>query len=218
METAGSEDMPEDAERRGLGTPATRAGVIERLVKTGLIERKKKNLIPSDKGITLISILPGALKSAKLTAEWEHKLKQIESGILESSVFMNDITNFITDIVRANKAPKPEFHSLFPDANTSSSEPLGKCPRCNSPVYEGKKGFFCGSNSCGFKIWKESKFWTSKRKPLTAQIVTALLRDKRVIAQGLYSSKTDKTYTAIVVLDDTGDGFVNFKLEFDKRK
>jgi DNA topoisomerase-3 len=216
METAGTEDMPDEAERRGLGTPATRAGVIERLVKAGLIERNKRNLIPTDKGMTLIAVLPEALTSAKLTSEWEQKLSQIESGTLDSSSFMDGITQFVTTIVQANKAPKPEYQALFSDI-APTSKPLGNCPRCGLQVHEGKKGFFCAGKTCGFKIWRESKFWTNKRKPLTTQIVTALLRDKRARLTGLYSTKTGKTYDATVVLDDTGDGFVNFKLEFDRR-
>lgn len=217
METAGADDMPEDAGRRGLGTPATRAGIIERLVKTGLIERSKRNLVPTEKGMTLIAILPDALTSAKLTAEWEHKLCRIESGILDSTAFMDSIAQFIASIVQENKTPKPEFQSLFSGATPSTGPSLGDCPRCGLQVSEGKKGFFCAGNTCGFKIWRESKFWVNKKKALTAPIVAALLKDKRVRLTGLYSAKTGKKYDATVVLDDTGDGFVNFKLEFDRR-
>ena len=105
----------------------------------------------------------------------------------------------------------------FPDVKKQTADSLGLCPRCDSPVREGTKGYFCDSRTCGFKIWRESKFWTAKKKPLTAAIVTALLKDGRVALKNLHSEKTGKKYDATVVLDDTGDGFVNFKLEFSKQ-
>jgi DNA topoisomerase-3 len=215
METAGAEDMPEDAERKGLGTPATRAGILESLIKRGYAERQKKNLIPGDKGKNLIAVLPDALTSAKLTAEWEHKLLQVQRNELDGAAFMDGIAEFTRSVVLSNAAPKPEFAALFPEAKKSDAPELGKCPRCGSPIREGKKGFFCDKRNCGFKIWRESKFWTAKKKPLTAAIVTALLKDGSVNLKGLFSEKTGKTYDAAVVLDDTGDGYVNFKLEFN---
>lgn len=160
-----------------------------------------------------------ALTSAKLTAEWEHRLKQVERGELDGDAFMAEIAAFTKSIVLSNTAPKPEFISLFPEAKKKTAEPLGKCPRCDFPVREGAKGFFCDSSSCGFKIWKESKFWTAKKKPLTAAIVAALLKDGRIALKGLYSEKTGKKYDATVILDDTaGDKFVNFKMEFNKKR
>ena len=218
METAGAEDMSDDAERKGLGTPATRAAIIEKLVKAAFIERSKKNLRPTDKGKNLIAVLPDALTSAKLTAEWEHKLKQIERGELDGDTFMGDIASFMAAIVRENNAPKPEFASLFPDARKPAAEALGACPRCGSPVREGAKGFFCDSRDCGFKLWKANKFFEAKRKPLTAAIVAALLKDGRVSLKGLFSEKTGKEYDAAVILDDTGGQFVNFKMEFAARR
>jgi DNA topoisomerase-3 len=218
MENAGAVDMPVDAERKGLGTPATRAAIIEKLVKAGFAERSKKNLLPKPKGKNLIAVLPDALTSAKLTAEWEHKLRQIERGELDGSSFMADIASFIMAIVRDNNAPKPEFAALFSDTSKKPvSDAIGVCPRCGSPIREGVKGFFCDNRSCGFKIWRESRFWTAKKKPLTAAIVSALLKDGRTAVKGLFSEKTGKKYDATVVLDDTGDGFVNFKLDFAKR-
>ena len=221
MDTAGAEDMPEDAERlgvppmrAGLGTPTTRAAIIEKLIKSGFVERSKKNLLPTDKGKNLIAVLPASLTSAKLTAEWEHKLKQVERGELGGDEFMAEIAGFIKTIVAENTAPKPEFILLFP--KKESGESLGCCPRCKSAVREGTKGFFCDNRECGFKVWRESKFWTAKKKPLTAEIVAVLLKSGRVKLTGLFSEKTSKKYDATVVLDDTGNGFVNFKLEFDK--
>ena len=214
MENAGAEDMPDDAERKGLGTPATRAGIIEKIVKAGFVERVKKALIPTSKGKNLIAVLPEALTSAKLTAEWENRLQLVERGELSERNFMDGIAEFTKSIVESNSAPKPEFMSLFPESKRQAAESLGVCPRCGSPVREGAKGFFCDSQTCGFKIWKESKFWTAKKKPLTAAIVSALLKDGRVAVKGLHSEKTGKKYDATVVLADTGDGFVNFKMDF----
>jgi DNA topoisomerase-3 len=220
METAGAEDMPDEAERKGLGTPATRAAIIEKLVKTGFIERQKKNMIPTNKGKNLIAVLPDTLTSPKLTAEWESKLLEVQRGGLAAAAFMDGITAFITAVVKENNAPKPEYAGLF-GGNKSTGEPLGVCPRCGAAVRESAKGFFCDTRSCGFKIWKESKFWTAKKKPLTAAIITVLLKDGSAAVKGLYSEKSGKKYDTKVILDDTGDGFVNFKLDFgqggDKR-
>jgi DNA topoisomerase-3 len=216
METAGAEDMPDEAERKGLGTPATRAGILEALIKRGFAERVKKALIPTEKGKNLIAVLPEALTSAKLTAEWEHMFLQVHRNELDAAAFMDGIAEFTKSIVLSNNAPKPEFAALFPNPKKPDAPELGRCPRCGSPVREGKKGFFCDKQDCGFKIWKESKFWTAKKKPLTAAIITALLKDGRVAIKGLSSEKTGKKYDATVILDDSGSGYVNFKLDFSK--
>ena len=214
MENAGAEEMDDDVERKGLGTPATRAATIEKIIKAGLAERQKKNLIPTDKGKNLIAILPDTLTSPMLTAEWENKLKQVERGALPDSEFMDGIKALIKAVVVDNNTPKPEFAALF-GGRQNDTLALGSCPRCRSSVRESAKGFFCDSHSCGFKLWKDSKFWTAKRKKLTAAIVTALLKDGRVALKGLYSEKSGKTYDATVILDDKGDGYVNFKMEFE---
>jgi DNA topoisomerase-3 len=216
METAGAEDMPDDAERKGLGTSATRAGIIEKLIKTGFVERQKKNLIPTDKGKNLIAVLPTALTSAKLTAEWENKLLEVQRGNLSGKEFMNNIAAFTKAIVLDNNKPKPEFVPLFPNEKKTAAASLGACPRCGSPVREGIKGFFCDSRACEFKLWKTNKFFESKKKPLSSEIVTALLKDGRAALKGLYSEKTGKTYDATVILDDTGGKFVGFKMDFAK--
>jgi DNA topoisomerase-3 len=216
MENAGMDDINEQAERRGLGTPATRASIIEKIVKTGFVERQKKNLIPSDKGVNLIAVLPDALKSPVLTADWENRLFEVQREELAADDFMSGIAEFIKEIVKQNNAPKPEYAGLF-GGNKTENESLGVCPRCGAAVRESKKGFFCDTDSCGFKIWKESKFWTAKKKPLTAAIVAALLKDGRVDLKNLHSGKTGKKYDATVILDDTSDGYVNFKLDFGKR-
>jgi DNA topoisomerase-3 len=215
MENAGAEDFKEidgEIERKGLGTSATRANCLEQLVKRGFAERSKKNLLPTDKGKNLIAVLPTALISAKLTAEWESKLLEVQRGELAADEFMDNIAAFIKSIVLSNNKPNPDYISLFPNERKNAAPPLGKCPRCGADVREGQKGYFCDSRDCGFKLWKDSKFWTAKRKPLTAAIVERLLKDGRVALKDLYSAKTGKTYSAVVELDDDGGKYVNYKM------
>ena len=216
MENAGAGEMPGDAERKGLGTPATRAAIIEKLIKSGFAERSKKNVLPTQKGKNLVTVLPEPLTSARMTAEWEHRLKMVERGELEATAFMDGIAAFVRAIIDSNNAPNPDFANLFPDTKQKKNEQLGPCPRCAAPVREAEKGFFCDSRVCGFKLWKESKFWTAKKKPLTGAIVAALLKDGRVALKDLHSEKTGKTYRATVILDDSGDKHVNFKMEFPR--
>ena len=215
METAGAEDMPEDAERKGLGTPATRAGIIEKLVKTSLAERKTakkaKYMLPTEKGAALIAVLPESLKSPVLTADWEEQLKQVERGALAATGFMNGIIAMTGELVQTYK---PEAGAAFP----SDRETIGICPRCGGHVTESKKGFSCENRTCGFILWKDNRFFTAKKKELTKKIVAALLKDGRAVLPSCYSEKTGKTYDAVVVLDDTGGQYVNFKLEFLGKK
>ncbi len=215
METAGSEDMPENAERKGLGTPATRAGILEKLVKTGLAERKNKQLLPATKGVNLITVLPEVLKSPALTAEWEHRLKLVERSGLSDAEFISEITALTAGLVKDNAVPNPAFAKLFPPPVGSHGEPVGVCPRCGAAVREGKKSFYCENRDCGFALWRDSRFFVAAKKELTREIAAVLLTNGRVSLSGLYSKKTGKTYRATVVLEDTGK-YVNFKLEFEK--
>ncbi len=216
METAGADETPDDAERKGLGTPATRAAILEKLVSGGLAERNKKLLIPTQKGIKLITVLPDKIKSPLLTAEWESKLKQVERGEISADSFMKDIKAMCSDLVREHSAPDPQYVSLFP--RQSSGEVVGTCPRCGSPVREGHKGFYCDKTDCSFALWKDNRFFRTKKKTVTKAIAAALLKEGRVYVNDLYSEKAGKTYGAYVVLDDTGDKYVNFKLEFTQKK
>lgn len=218
METAGAEDMPEDAERKGLGTPATRAATLEKLVSAGFVQRKKKQLIPTEKGRNLIAVLPDNIKSPVLTAEWESMLKQVEHGELSADSFMEQIADMSRLLVKEHNAPEERFASLFPEARKDGREAIGTCPRCGGTVYEGKKGFFCDSQSCSFALWKENRFFSSKKKSITKTVAAALLKEGRISMSGLYSEKTGKTYDAEVILDDTGDKYVNFRLEFPVKK
>lgn len=217
METAGAEELPEDAERKGLGTPATRAGILEKLVKQGFVERKKKALIPTQKGTSLITVLPELIKSPLLTAEWECKLKKVENGEMEASDFMEEIQAMTHQLIQDNSSPEKQFRSLFAEDRPYTA--VGVCPRCGGTVQESKKGFFCENRDCTFALWKDSRFWASKKKTITRTVAAALLKEGRVFVSGLFSEKTGKTYDAVVILDDTGEKYVNFKLEFpEKRK
>lgn len=218
METAGAEDMPEDAERKGLGTPATRAATLEKLVSAGFVQRKKKQLIPTEKGTNLILVLPDNIKSPTLTAEWESMLKQVERGELDAESFMEQIADMSRTLVKEHTAPEERFTGLFRDAKNTGREAVGVCPRCGASVYEGKKGFFCDNQDCAFVLWKDNKFFSNKKKSITKSVTAALLKEGRVSMSGLYSEKTGKTYDAVVVLDDTGGKYVNFKLEFPAKK
>ena len=216
METAGKDDMPEDAERKGLGTPATRAGILEKLVSTGFLERKKSKktvqLMPSHDAVSLITVLPEQLQSPLLTAEWEYRLGEIERGELAPEDFMAGISAMLKELVGTYQAIKGTEYLFSP-----SHEVVGKCPRCGGEVAEMQKGFFCQTESCKFAIWKNNKWWEMKHKQPTKAIVTALLKDGRAHVRGLYSEKTGETYDATVVLADDGQ-YANFKLEFDQQK
>ena len=218
MENAGAEDMPDDAERKGLGTPATRAATLEKLVSAGFVERKKKQLIPTKKGRNLIAVLPDNIKSPILTAEWESMLKQVEHGELSATSFMDQIADMSRTLVKEHTAPEERFVDLFPSSKGTVHEAVGVCPRCGAPVYEGKKGFFCDNRECSFALWKDNRFFSSKKKSITKSVAAALLKEGRISMSGLYSEKTGRTYDAEVILDDTGGKYVNFKLEFPVKK
>ena len=216
METAGKDDMPEDAERKGLGTPATRAGILEKLVSAGFLERKKSKkavqLLPSQDAVSLITVLPEQLQSPLLTAEWEYRLGEIERGELSPEDFLAGICAMLKELVGTYQViPGTEY--LF----SPPRETVGRCPRCCGDVAEMQKGFFCQDKSCSFAIWKDSKWWAAKKKQPTKALVSALLKDGRARVTGLYSEKTGKTYDATVILEDNGQ-YANFKLEFDRQK
>ena len=213
METAGVEEMPEDAEHKGLGTPATRAGILEKLVKIGFVERKGKKkatvLLPTTKGKSLITVLPEELQSPLLTAEWEQQLMQIEHGELLPDLFHQGISSMVQKLVDTSE-PIKDASVLFPDGTNA----IGVCPRCGNTVVDRPKSFSCSNRDCRFVMWKCNHFFKSKRKELTKTIATALLKEGHVMVKGFYSTKKEKTYDAIVVLDDTGGDYVNFRLEF----
>lgn len=214
METAGKDDMPEDAERKGLGTPATRAAILEKLVAAGFVERKGKSLIPTKAGINLVTVLPDTLTSPMLTAEWEQKLTGIARGEADPASFMDGISEMTRELVKTYSHISEEGQKLF----APERETVGLCPRCGKPVYEGKKNFYCSDRSCQFVLWKDDRFWTSRKKELTKKMAGDLLKKGRTSVKGMWSEKKGASYDAVVVLDDTGGKYVRFKLEFPKRK
>ena len=214
MENAGKEDIPEDAERKGLGTPATRAAIIEKLLAAGFVERKGKNLIPTKAGINLVTVLPEALTSPMLTAEWEQRLSAIAKGETDPGEFMEGIASMTRELVQTYSHISEDGQKLF----APEKEVIGNCPRCGKPVYEGKKNFACSDRSCTFVLWKNDRFWTSRKKELTKKMAADLLKKGRTNVKGMWSEKKGSTYDAAVILDDTGGKFINFKLEFPKRK
>jgi len=212
MENAGKEDMPDTAERKGLGTPATRAGILEKLASTGFLERKKSKktvqLMPSRDARSLITVLPEQLQSPLLTAEWEYRLGEIERGELSPEEFLSGIYAMLRELAATYQVVKGTEYLFSPPR-----EAVGRCPRCGGEVTESQKGFFCQSETCRFAIWKDSKWWSAKKKQPTKAVVAALLKDGRARLTGCYSEKTGKTYDADVLLEDTGE-YVNFKLDF----
>ena len=214
MENAGKDDIPDEAERKGLGTPATRAAIIEKLVAAGFVERKGKSLIPTKAGINLVTVLPEPLTSPMLTAEWEQKLTEIAKGGADPDTFMDGIRTMVQEIVSTYSCISEDGKKLF----APEKEVIGTCPRCGQPVYEGKKNFACSDRSCGFVLWKNDRFWTSRKKELTKKMATDLLKKGRTNVKGMWSEKKQAAYDAAVILDDTGGKYINFKLEFPKRK
>ena len=214
MENAGKDDIPDEAERKGLGTPATRAAIIEKLVAAGFVERKGKSLIPTKAGINLVTVLPEPLTSPMLTAEWEQKLTEIAKGNADPDTFMGGIRTMVQEIVSTYSCISEDGKKLF----APEKEGIGTCPRCGQPVYEGKKNFACSDRSCGFVLWKNDRFWTSRKKELTKKMAADLLKKGRTNVKGMWSEKKQAAYDAAVILDDTGGKYINFKLEFPKRK
>ena len=215
MERAGNGDTDPDAERRGLGTPATRAAVIEKLVKSGFAERKGKQLIPTQNGAALVSVLPDMLTSPQLTAEWENNLTQIAKGAADAGDFMQRIEAMMRELVKENTAAD-KSKAVFTGGEEKPS--VGKCPRCGSPVHEGKKNFYCSNRDCAFTMWKNDRFFEERKVAFTPKIAAALLKSGKANVKGLYSPKTGKTYDGTVVLADTGGKYVNYKIELPKKK
>ena len=214
MERAGNEDTDPDAERKGLGTPATRAAVIEKLVSSGFVERKGKQLIPTKDGNNLVCILPDNLTSPKLTAEWENNLTQIAKGAADPAEFLSGIEAMARELVKSypflSDSDKERFKTEKPE--------IGKCPRCGCPVHEGKKNYYCSDRDCAFVMWKNDRFFEDRKVTFSPKIAAALLKSGKVKVKGLYSPKTGKTYDGTVILADTGGKYVNYKIELPKKK
>ena len=227
MERAGAEDkvncpagaregglgrMPEDAERKGLGTPATRASILEKLVQMGFVQRKGKQLLPTKDGINLAAVLPEVLTSPTLTAEWESRLTEIAKGEADPDEFMAGIEAQARDLVKTYSCISEDKQKLFQTERVA----IGTCPRCGEAVYEGKKNYYCGNRACQFVMWKNDRFFEEREKVFTPKIAAALLKHGKVKIKGLFSPKTGKTYDGTVLLADTGGKYVNFRMEWKK--
>lgn len=217
METAGAKDAPEDAERKGLGTPATRAGTLEKLVDVGFVvrrgEQKAKSLYPTEKAAALIVVLPENLRSPMMTAQWEQRLKRIEHGQEEAAGFMDDIVRMVTELVQSAQ-PVPDAQKLFPSDRPS----VGTCPCCGAAVTETAKGFFCESRICRFGIWKDNRFFAQIGQSANKGVVEALIRDGAAKLKGLRSKKTGRRYDATLKMMCGEQGMPRFQLEFEREK
>lgn len=212
METAGNAEFDDDTEKKGLGTPATRAGIIEKLVKGGFVERKGKSLVPTKDGNNLVCVLPEQITSPSMTAEWENTLMQIERGNADADKFLSGIVGMTSDLVKAY----PFLSEAEANRFDTGRESIGKCPRCGSPVYVGKGNYYCSNKECSFCMWEDNKFFTSKKKKLTKKIAAELLDKGWCRVTGLYTPKRPQLYDAVIRLDDTGGKYVSFKMEFDR--
>lgn len=214
MERAGNSEYDTDeVERKGLGTPATRASIIEKIILTGYAERNKNQIISTEKGRNIIKIVPEKIKSASMTADWENQLVLISKGQADSDEFINSINTYISTIISDTQADTSIKESI---SSLPEKEVIGKCPRCGAEIYEGKLNFYCSNKECQFALWKKNKFFESKKKTITKAVAKKLLSDGKVHFKDLYSETTNKTYEADIFLDDTSDKYVNFKLEFNK--
>ena len=211
METASADSMPGDAERQGIGTPATRAATIEKLVQKGFLERKgdkkTKVLLPTDKGKALITVMPEEIQSADMTADWETKLLRVERGEMEPEIFMMEINTMITALVENTEAAKGADVLM-------KNKMIGVCPNCGANVVEREKGWFCESNSCRFVLWKDNAFFKRLGKRMDAHVADKLLRDGRIRLKDCKSTK-GKVYNATVLLSTEADGRSKFSLEFE---
>ena len=212
METAGNAEFDDDTEKKGLGTPATRAGIIEKLVKGGFVERKGKSLVPTKDGNNLVCVLPEQITSPSMTAEWENTLMQIERGNADADKFLSGIVGMTSELVKAY----PFLSDAEANRFDTGRESIGKCPRCGSPVYVGKGNYYCSNKECSFCMWEDNKFFRSKKKKLTKKIAAELLDKGWCRVTGLYTPKRPQLYDAVIRLDDTGGKYVSFKMEFDR--
>ena len=220
METAGADEMPDEVERKGLGTPATRAGIIEKLVRIGFLERKgdkkTKHLIPTHKGTALVTVMPEQIQSPSMTADWEEKLLLIEKGEYASEDFMDEIKDVIAGLIRNYEVIQDSEVLMSKESNA-----VGKCPVCGSSVEEKAKAFFCSNRSCKFALWKNNRYFESIGKSMTSATAQKLLGSGKINLKGCKSAKTGNTFDATVYMEVFEDGKTRFNMEFDnggKRK
>ena len=212
MERAGNEETDPDAERRGLGTPATRAAIIEKLVKGGFVERKGKQLIPTKNGIELVCVLPEVLTSPQLTADWENNLTQIAKGNADPDSFMTGIETMTRELVSTYPFLSDKEKERFKEEKPV----IGKCPRCGANIYEGRKNYYCANRDCAFTMWKNDRFFEERKVTFSPKIAAALLKDGKAKVKKLYSPKTGKTYDGTILLVDTGGKYVNYRIAIQR--
>ena len=212
MERAGNEETDPDAERRGLGTPATRAAIIEKLVKCGFVERKGKQLIPTKSGIELVCVLPEVLTSPQLTADWENNLTQIAKGNADPDSFMTGIETMTRELVSTYPFLSDKEKERFKEEKPV----IGKCPRCGANIYEGRKNYYCANKDCAFTMWKNDRFFEERKVTFSPKIAAALLKDGKAKVKKLYSPKTGKTYDGTILLADTGGKYVNYRIAIQR--
>lgn len=216
MERAGADEMPDEAERKGIGTSATRAATIEKLVRTGFVERKgnkkTKYLLPTHKGVALITVMPEQIQSPSMTAEWEQKLLDVEKGTFQDAEFMREIDGMITELIGTYKIVE-DAELLMPP----SVEKIGICPSCGQHVVERQKGYSCENRQCNFVLWKQNRFFEALGKKMTKQTATKLLSDGRVALKGCKSKKTGKSYDTTVVMTVNETQRAVFTLDFEKK-
>ena len=220
METAGADEMPDDVERKGLGTPATRAGIIEKLVRIGFLERKgdkkTKHLIPTHKGTALVTVMPEQIQSPSMTADWEEKLLLIEKGEYASEDFMDEIKDVIASLIQNYEVIRDSEVLMSKEANS-----IGKCPLCGSAVEDKAKAFFCSNRACKFALWKNNRYFASIGKSMTSATAQKLLGSGKVKLKNCKSERTGNTFDATVFMEVSEDGKTKFSMEFEnggKRK
>lgn len=213
MEHAGNEEMNDEVERKGLGTPATRAAIIEKLVEKGFVERRNKQMFPTDNGSRLITVLPEIIKSPKLTAEWENDLTLIAKGEKTAEVFLAGIEGMVSDLVHTYHEVEESGKQMF----GSDREVIGKCPKCGRNVYESRNNFYCENRDCDFALFKNNKYFASMRKELTKSIAQALLQKGEAKVSGLYSRKKDSTFSAVIHMEASGK-YPQFSMTFENKK
>lgn len=213
METAGNKEFDSETEKKGLGTPATRASIIEKLVSSGYAQRKGKQILPSTEGKELVKVMPEYLKSAVMTAEWENQLSMMEKGQITDTQFMGEITSLVRKILEVCREIPEEERRRF----QTEREVIGKCPVCGCDVFEGKQNFYCSNRQCDFALWKENRFLGSMEKNLDKKMARELLDKACTHVKGLYSKKKDMKFDADLLLT-LEDSKPRFHLEFPKKK
>ena len=217
MESASSDEFPAGVERKGIGTPATRAAIIEKLVQKGFIERrgdkKTKYLCSTDKGNALVTVVPEQIQSPSMTADWEEKLLKIEHGEYDSDAFMEEISSMVSGLVKTYEAVKGADVLMQPERKV-----IGSCPACGSDVCETAKGWFCRDKNCKFALWKENRFFQTLGKQMTEELAKQLVNQGKARLTHCYSKKSNRYYDTTVHVETGEDGAAAFKLEFGGKK